>query len=399
MNQVQVDYNKKHAIIQFRGPPSGPFDETAGKIYEYRIPYSKTYTKTVAHLKHDYNDLKAYINYTKADSTAAREIRFTRQDYKPSDIARGHVQLGRFKFSKPYVTPLLDFDFDEAKQFIIHYMLQFNIHKGGELMEEKWLSEIGVDSYGLPTHTFKKMIEDRDMRDFNPYVKDVETVSRSKIPSFSDLLDDAIQDIKDRNISRIEHETDSFTGKAKFVCYSESNGRHVVHLRLSLEDGKIYRNALQVVKNEAAGKDPYKPLIGKKINKSKKEGTKMRDGIMNATEKAAEIAKQAVEINKAAVIMAAKLEIGRTVTAQIKDKVKMPFGMGKLKKNPLFDIALANVAGTALREFMPNNEKAQIVGEAMVQSAMVEMGRELDLNVFVDDILKNVDLSKLSIKD
>ena len=124
----------------------------------------------------------------------------------------------------------------------------------------------------------------------------------------------------------------------------------------------------------------------------KTQGTKM-----NAIDKTKAITTQAVEINKEAMKLAAKLEVGSIATKQIKDKIKLPFGTNnKIKNHPLFDIALANVVGVALREVAPGNEKAQILSEAMIQSAAVEMVQSFNVNDMVNDLLKNIDLSKIT---
>lgn len=139
--------------------------------------------------------------------------------------------------------------------------------------------------------------------------------------------------------------------------------------------------------------DEPKPKKDKKTKK--KEGKKMA-GIMTAAEKAQEVTKQAIQINKDAAILAAKLEVGNVAVQQIKSKINFGwFADKKVKKHPLFDIALANVVGVALREVAGDNDKAVMLSEAMVQSAAVNMAQSFNINDMVDDLLKNVDLAKL----
>ena len=123
--------------------------------------------------------------------------------------------------------------------------------------------------------------------------------------------------------------------------------------------------------------------------KLKKEGNKM-----NKMEK---IAKEAVDANKIAIELAAKLEVGKVATAQLKKVVipKLPYLVRGYADSPLFDIALANVVGVAIREYAPENKKAQIVAESMIQSAAVEMVSSFDINSMIDEMLENVDVSKL----
>lgn len=113
--------------------------------------------------------------------------------------------------------------------------------------------------------------------------------------------------------------------------------------------------------------------------------------------KVTEIASKTVDVNKEAILLAAKLEVGKVATAQLKKVVrpKLPMLMRGYADSPLFDIVLANAVGVALREYASENEKAQIVSEAMIQSAAVEMMSSFDLNGMIDDMLESVDVSKL----
>lgn len=122
---------------------------------------------------------------------------------------------------------------------------------------------------------------------------------------------------------------------------------------------------------------------------NKKEGK-----IMN---KVTKIATETVEINKEAMVLAAKLEVGKVATAQLRKvvKPKLPMMVRGYADSPLFDIVLANAVGVALREYASENKKAQIVSEAMIQSAAVEMMSSFDLNGMIDEMLENVDVSKI----
>ena len=96
-------------------------------------------------------------------------------------------------------------------------------------------------------------------------------------------------------------------------------------------------------------------------------------------------------------VLAAKLEVGKVATAQLKKVVKpnLPMLVRGYADSPFFDIVLANAVGVALREYASENEKAQIVAEAMIQSAAIEMMSSFDLNGMIDDMLENVDVSKI----
>ena len=118
----------------------------------------------------------------------------------------------------------------------------------------------------------------------------------------------------------------------------------------------------------------------------------------NIMNKVTKIASTTVEINKQAITLAAKLEVGKIATAQLKKvvKPKLPMMVRGYADSPLFDIVLANAVGIALREYAPGNEKAQIVSEAMIQSAAVEMMTSFNINDMVNEMLENIDVSKLT---
>jgi len=123
----------------------------------------------------------------------------------------------------------------------------------------------------------------------------------------------------------------------------------------------------------------------------KQKGNKM-------TNKLSTIATTTMDVNKEAIKLAAKLEVGKVATAQLKKvvKPKLPMMVRGYADSPLFDIVLANAVGIALREYAPGNEKAQIVSEAMIQSAAVELMTSFNINDMVNDMLENIDVSKLT---
>ena len=114
--------------------------------------------------------------------------------------------------------------------------------------------------------------------------------------------------------------------------------------------------------------------------------------------KVTNIVNTTVDVNKEAIKLAAKLEIGKVATAQLKKvvKPKLPMMVRGYADSALFDIVLANAVGIALREYAPGNEKAQIVSEAMIQSAAVELMTSFNINDMVNDMLENIDISKIT---
>lgn len=132
-------------------------------------------------------------------------------------------------------------------------------------------------------------------------------------------------------------------------------------------------------------------MLQKTKIKTKKEGNEMTNKITN-------IASTTVQVNKDAVKLAAKLEVGKIAAQTIGKAVKkqLPMMVRGYADSPFYNIVIANMAGIALREFASNNEKAMIVSEAMIQSAAVEMMSSFNIDEMVNDMLKDIDVSKLT---
>jgi len=125
--------------------------------------------------------------------------------------------------------------------------------------------------------------------------------------------------------------------------------------------------------------------------KTQKEGKEMTSKITN-------MASTTMDINKDAVKLAAKLEVGKVATQTIGKAVKkqLPMMIRGYADSPFYNIVIANMAGIALREFAANNEKAQIVSEAMIQSAAVEMVSSFNIDQMIGDMLEDIDISKIA---
>ncbi len=123
--------------------------------------------------------------------------------------------------------------------------------------------------------------------------------------------------------------------------------------------------------------------------------TKKEGKIMN---RSSNIANTTVQVNKDAITLAAKLEVGKVATQTIGKAVKkqLPMMIRGYADSPFYNIVIANMAGIALREFAGNNEKAMIVSEAMIQSAAVEMMSSFNIDEMIADMLKDIDVSKLT---
>jgi hypothetical protein len=143
-------------------------------------------------------------------------------------------------------------------------------------------------------------------------------------------------------------------------------------------------------RNVKTNKSELIKMINSK-NKIQHKGNTMKNTLQN-------ISKQTVQANKDALIVAAKIEVGKTVNAQLKKLIKpqLPMMIRGYADSPIFDIIIANVASIALKELAAENKKAQVVADSLLQAATVEMMNSFNINKMIDDILKNIDIKQIT---
>lgn len=127
--------------------------------------------------------------------------------------------------------------------------------------------------------------------------------------------------------------------------------------------------------------------LQKRLSASKK-GPKM---------KSSDIVKNIFEQNKEAAKTAAILEVGATATNIVVSKVgpQLPMMVRGYSEHPLFKVAIANATGAALKHFAGNNDKAVIVADAMIESAMHELVRNFNAPAMIEELLNGVDVTKI----
>ena len=108
-------------------------------------------------------------------------------------------------------------------------------------------------------------------------------------------------------------------------------------------------------------------------------------------------AKEVMDQNKAAMVTAAKIEIGNVAVKQAVKVVKsqMPLMVKGYMDLPVAEIIVANLVVMGIKQFAPDNEKAAIVADAMLIAAMQTQLKDFNIQKMVDDFVNGIDLSAL----
>lgn len=127
------------------------------------------------------------------------------------------------------------------------------------------------------------------------------------------------------------------------------------------------------------------------VNKSTtQENTTMSNVKTTATAVAAK--------NKSAVVTVAKLEAGRIAIKQVSKVItpKLPMMVRGYADSEIGRLVLANLFNFAVTQFAPTNQNAQIVADAMLEGAMLEMLQKFNFEEMINDVVNKVDISKLT---
>ncbi|AUS02836.1 hypothetical protein NVP2275O_255 [Vibrio phage 2.275.O._10N.286.54.E11] len=124
------------------------------------------------------------------------------------------------------------------------------------------------------------------------------------------------------------------------------------------------------------------------------EKTQQKESAMNLNFNAQDILDQ----NKEAAMTAAKIEVGEAAVAQLVKlvKPKLPMMARGYADLPMFDILVANLVVMAIRQYAPQNEKALVVADAMLLSAMQKQMKEFNIPGMIDEFVSKVDVSAIT---
>lgn len=105
-----------------------------------------------------------------------------------------------------------------------------------------------------------------------------------------------------------------------------------------------------------------------------------------------------VTANKSAAVSVAKIEAGRIAVKQAVKLVKpaVPMMARGYLETALGELAVANLFKFAVDNFAPNNDKAKLVADAMLQGAMLGAIQSLNVEQMINDVMDKVDISKFT---
>lgn len=105
-----------------------------------------------------------------------------------------------------------------------------------------------------------------------------------------------------------------------------------------------------------------------------------------------------IEKNKAAAIQAAKLEMGQIAVNRIVKLVqpKLPMMLRGYADTAVARIVVANLFTLAVQQYAPENEKAEIIADAMMQGAMVEFVKSFNIEQIIEQVTKGVDFTRIT---
>lgn len=106
---------------------------------------------------------------------------------------------------------------------------------------------------------------------------------------------------------------------------------------------------------------------------------------------------QLIDQNKQAAKLAAQLEVGSAATKIAVSKIKgsLPPLVRIYSDHPAFSILIANSVAAGIKQFAPGSTKANLLADAMIQSAMVDAVREFNIAGMIEDLVSGVDLGGL----
>lgn len=98
--------------------------------------------------------------------------------------------------------------------------------------------------------------------------------------------------------------------------------------------------------------------------------------------------------NKQTFTVAAQVTAGRTVNQQLIKaiKPKMPMMLRGYADHPIASILLANATAFAIKQYMPTNNKANILADCMMQAAAIDTMDSFNIEDMVNDFISNLSL-------
>lgn len=102
--------------------------------------------------------------------------------------------------------------------------------------------------------------------------------------------------------------------------------------------------------------------------------------------------------NKTAAIAVARMTAGKVAMEQVTKviKPKLPMMARGYAETPLGKLVMANLFNFAITQYLPENKKAIMVADVMLEGAMLEAMSSLNIEEQLNNILDSVDVSKIA---
>lgn len=204
--------------------------------------------------------------------------------------------------------------------------------------------------------------------------------------TFKSTGDQRFAKITAHNWSEIYIPTKHLDVQPLSMASSETHMRKII----SGHEGDLnYLKSLLGITKEKLKTEKNKQATNSTQTITKKEITTMATSKINA--------KEVMDQNKAAMVTAAKIEIGNVAVKQAVKVVKsqMPIMVKGYMDLPVAEIIVANLVVMGIKQFAPDNEKAAIVADAMLIAAMQTQLKDFNIQKMVDDFVNGIDLSAL----
>ncbi len=179
------------------------------------------------------------------------------------------------------------------------------------------------------------------------------------------------------------------------VIASTINGRiDVINLIENVPESLEYTT---IIDTDLARHAIKKGWIVKDVNLKHETNTTETTGKTTMTTSIKKTATATLTTNKDAALLAAKVAVGKAgnkvITKAIKPK--LPLMARGYADGVVGSLVAANVAQIAVNQFMPDNRKAKIIADAMVQAAMLDLLGEIDIEGMMDSMLDKVKGTKV----
>lgn len=253
-------------------------------------------------------------------------------------------------------------------------------------------------------------------RDFPNWVKER---ASSPISSTTSTFNDYYEDLdgkltlmynKDSYCHRLKDKNDNYcdylaiyaptNGDSKVVGW-RGNSLHNAVLISDFGDGVNLDDYLDNVLELSGNNDDWRFVqldlpVDKAAQKVQNKNLTTNEG--NTMSKIKTVATTALTANKNAVVTAAKIEAGRIATKQAVALVKphLPLMVRGYAETPVGELVIANLFSLMIQNFAPQNEKAAIVADAMLNGAMLGAVQSLKVEQLINDVMSKVDISKFT---